>query len=86
MKKGVKDVVAPQGHVRGPRPEVHRPGRRARRAPSWSTRCNRAKDFPGPVIVHVITHKGHGYAPAEKDEADRFHGVGVIDPRHRQAA
>ena len=41
---------------------------------------NRAKAFNGPVIVHAITHKGHGYAPAEKDEADRFHGVGIIDP------
>jgi 1-deoxy-D-xylulose-5-phosphate synthase len=40
----------------------------------------RARDFNGPVIVHAITHKGHGYAPAEEDEADRFHGVGIIDP------
>ena len=32
------------------------------------------------MIVHAITHKGHGYGPAENDEADRFHGVGVIDP------
>jgi 1-deoxy-D-xylulose-5-phosphate synthase len=40
----------------------------------------RARDFEAPVIVHVITHKGQGYAPAEADDADRFHGVGVIDP------
>src|SRR5205085_1678184 len=30
---------------------------------------------------HVITEKGRGYAPALRDEADRFHAVGVIDPR-----
>jgi 1-deoxy-D-xylulose-5-phosphate synthase len=30
--------------------------------------------------VHVLTQKGRGYPPAEQDEADRFHGVGVIDP------
>ncbi len=41
---------------------------------------NRAKAFGGPVIVHAITEKGHGYRPAELDDADRFHGVGVIDP------
>jgi 1-deoxy-D-xylulose-5-phosphate synthase len=40
----------------------------------------RAKAFGGPVLVHVITHKGRGYAPAENDEADRFHGIGVLDP------
>jgi len=39
-----------------------------------------AKAFEGPVIVHVITRKGHGYAPALADEADQFHAVGVIDP------
>jgi 1-deoxy-D-xylulose-5-phosphate synthase len=32
------------------------------------------------VIVHAITRKGHGYAPAENDEADRFHATGIIDP------
>jgi 1-deoxy-D-xylulose-5-phosphate synthase len=32
------------------------------------------------VIVHVLTQKGRGYAPARNDEADRFHGVGVFNP------
>jgi 1-deoxy-D-xylulose-5-phosphate synthase len=32
------------------------------------------------VIVHAITHKGRGWGPAENDEADRFHGIGVLDP------
>jgi 1-deoxy-D-xylulose-5-phosphate synthase len=41
---------------------------------------SRAKDYPGPVIVHAITSKGRGYGPAEQDTADHFHGVGVIDP------
>jgi 1-deoxy-D-xylulose-5-phosphate synthase len=30
--------------------------------------------------VHAITRKGNGWAPAENDEADRFHGIGVLDP------
>jgi 1-deoxy-D-xylulose-5-phosphate synthase len=41
---------------------------------------DRARSFGGPVLVHCITRKGLGFAPAENDEADRFHGVGVIDP------
>ena len=83
MKKGLKDIVAPQGMFEdlglkyvGPIDghdtlEVEHALRRAR-------------DFPGPVVVHVITEKGRGYAPAEKDEADRFHGIGVIDPETGQ--
>jgi 1-deoxy-D-xylulose-5-phosphate synthase len=39
-----------------------------------------AKDYELPVLVHVITEKGRGYAPARADEADLFHAVGVIDP------
>jgi len=34
----------------------------------------------GPVVVHCLTRKGNGYAPAENDEADRFHAVPVSDP------
>ncbi len=32
----------------------------------------------GPVLVHVLTVKGKGYKPAEKDPA-HFHGVGAFD-------
>ncbi len=39
-----------------------------------------ARDFGEPVIVHCLTEKGRGYAPARQDEADQFHQVGVIDP------
>ncbi|MFB7588792.1 1-deoxy-D-xylulose-5-phosphate synthase [Streptomyces sp. NPDC056169] len=28
-----------------------------------------------PVVVHCLTEKGRGHAPAEQDEADRFHAV-----------
>ena len=32
-----------------------------------------------PVIIHVITQKGKGYAPAEANP-ERFHGIGAFDP------
>ena len=79
MKKGVKDIMAPQGMFEdlglkyiGPvdghdESEVEHA-------------LKRAKEFDGPVIVHVITEKGRGYAPAEADDADRFHAVGIVDP------
>jgi 1-deoxy-D-xylulose-5-phosphate synthase len=38
----------------------------------------RDADADGPVLVHVITRKGHGYAPAEK-AADKYHGVVKFD-------
>jgi 1-deoxy-D-xylulose-5-phosphate synthase len=34
----------------------------------------RDSDYDGPVLVHVVTQKGKGYAPAET-AADKYHGV-----------
>ena len=36
------------------------------------------KDLKGPILLHVITEKGKGYEPAEKD-ASRLHGVTPFD-------
>lgn len=38
-----------------------------------------AKQQGRPCLVHVITRKGKGYAPAEA-EPERFHGIGPFDP------
>ncbi|MBP3487903.1 MAG: 1-deoxy-D-xylulose-5-phosphate synthase [Roseburia sp.] len=45
-----------------------------------------ASNVDGPVLVHVVTHKGAGYAPAERHPA-RFHGTEPFDietglPKH----
>lgn len=40
-----------------------------------------AQEYEGPLIVHVVTEKGRGYAPAEANTADLMHSTGVIDPR-----
>ena len=37
------------------------------------------KDRRHPVLLHVITQKGKGYAPAEENP-DVFHGIGHFDP------
>lgn len=34
--------------------------------------------FKGPILLHVVTKKGRGYLPAEKDPV-RFHGIGPFD-------
>lgn len=43
----------------------------------------------GPVLIHVVTQKGHGYAPAEAS-ADKYHGVVKFDvdtgKQHKVAA
>ena len=38
-----------------------------------------ARNMERPVLIHVITQKGRGYAPAEA-EPSKFHGVGKFDP------
>ena len=39
---------------------------------------NNARHLEGPVLVHVLTKKGKGYRPAEKDPA-HYHGVGSFE-------
>ncbi len=79
VKKGIKDVVAPQGMFEDLGLKYIGPvdGHDVADVESALTR---ARAFNGPVIVHAITEKGRGYAPAEADDADRFHGVGQINP------
>ena len=38
----------------------------------------RDADEGGPVLIHVVTEKGHGYPPAV-ESADKYHGVGKFD-------
>ncbi len=38
-----------------------------------------ARDLQSPVLVHVLTKKGHGYEFAEKNPS-KFHGIGKFDP------
>ncbi|XP_043708466.1 probable 1-deoxy-D-xylulose-5-phosphate synthase 2, chloroplastic [Telopea speciosissima] len=40
----------------------------------------KAMPAPGPVLIHIITEKGKGYAPAEV-AADKMHGVVKFDPK-----
>jgi 1-deoxy-D-xylulose-5-phosphate synthase len=39
-----------------------------------------AKDIEGPVLLHVLTEKGHGYSPAIEDEIEKAHALGAFDP------
>ena len=79
MKKVIKDFVAPQGLFEDLGLKYIGPID-GHKISDMEFAFQRARDFGGPVIVHVITEKGRGYQPAETDEADRFHAVGVVDP------
>ncbi len=39
-----------------------------------------AKSMNRPILLHVLTKKGKGYAPAEADPS-KFHGIGKFDPK-----
>ncbi len=39
---------------------------------------NNVQNIPGPILVHVLTKKGKGYEPAEKNPS-KFHGLGPFD-------
>src|ERR1700730_14014532 len=48
--------------------------------PALEEVLSRAKRLRAPVVVHVVTEKGHGYGPAVDDEIDKLHGVSAFDP------
>ena len=79
VKKGVKDVLAPQGMFEDLGLKYLGPvDGHDRAAVEHALRA--ARRFDGPVIVHVVTEKGRGYDRAEQDEADLMHGPGPFDP------
>ncbi|MFD6136913.1 1-deoxy-D-xylulose-5-phosphate synthase [Isoptericola sp. NPDC060257] len=79
LKKGIKDVVAPQGMFEDLGLKYVGPVD-GHDVAAMEQALRRAKAYGGPVIVHAITEKGRGYTPAEQDVADRFHAVGQIHP------
>jgi 1-deoxy-D-xylulose-5-phosphate synthase len=44
-----------------------------------------AAEWDGPIVVHALTQKGRGYAPALADEEKVLHDTGVFDPETGQA-
>jgi 1-deoxy-D-xylulose-5-phosphate synthase len=79
LKKGLKDVVAPQGMFEDLGIKYVGPVD-GHDIEALEHAFVRARSYGAPVIVHVITEKGRGYTPAEQDVADRFHAVGQIHP------
>jgi len=41
----------------------------------------RVKNAKEPIVLHLLTKKGRGYAPSENDTEGSFHGVGPFDPK-----
>jgi 1-deoxy-D-xylulose-5-phosphate synthase len=80
MKKGLKDIVAPQGMFEDLGLKYIGPID-GHDVEALEHALQRARSFGGPVIVHAITHKGRGHGPAENDAVDHFHGIGVVDPQ-----
>jgi len=85
IKKGLKDVLQPQvlfedlglkylGPVDGH--DEH----------AVEHALRRARDFGGPVLVHVITRKGFGYPPAEENDEDCLHQVSPAKSPSPQSA
>jgi 1-deoxy-D-xylulose-5-phosphate synthase len=79
LKKGIKDMVAPQGMFEDLGFKYLGPIDGHDIAAMEKTLLM-AKEFGAPVIVHAITEKGRGYTPAIEDMAEKFHAVGIVDP------
>ncbi|QBI54709.1 1-deoxy-D-xylulose-5-phosphate synthase [Streptomonospora litoralis] len=85
LKKGLKDAIQPQmmfedlglkylGPIDGHDEQAVEKALR------------RARGFGGPVIVHCLTQKGKGHAPAENHQEDQFHAIGAAKPAPKAPA
>jgi len=79
VKKGIKDIIAPQGMFEDLGLKYIGPVD-GHDIAAMERALLKAKAFGAPVILHAITEKGRGYAPAIEDEAEKFHAVGIVDP------
>ena len=79
MKKGIKDIVAPQGMFEDLGLKYLGPID-GHDIVAMERALQQAKEYGAPILVHAITEKGKGHKPAVADEAEKFHAVGVIDP------
>lgn len=78
-KKGIKDWWAPQGLFEDLGMKYIGP-LDGHSMQALEEGLQQAKNFEGPVILHALTEKGRGYAPARANKEDQFHAVGIIDP------
>jgi 1-deoxy-D-xylulose-5-phosphate synthase len=79
IKKGLKDVLSPQGMFEDLGLKYVGPVD-GHDIAMMESALRRARSFGGPVIVHAVTTKGFGYPPAETDQIDAWHATGVFDP------
>src|SRR5262245_2630779 len=80
VKKGIKDAVAPQAMFEDLGIKYVGPVD-GHDLLAMESALGRAKSFGGPVIVHAVTQKGHGYEPARSDETDHMHSPSsAFDP------
>ena len=78
-KKGMKDWWAPQGLFEDLGMKYIGPID-GHNLEAVEEALQQARQYEGPVIVHTLTQKGRGFAPALADPNDQMHSVGVIDP------
>ncbi|HEU5267037.1 MAG TPA: 1-deoxy-D-xylulose-5-phosphate synthase, partial [Jatrophihabitans sp.] len=79
MKRGLKDLLQPQGMFEDLGLKYVGPVD-GHDIAALENSFRLARGFDGPVIVHCVTRKGYGYAPAENDEADQMHQSRGFDP------
>lgn len=79
VKKGIKDIVAPQGMFEDLGLKYLGPID-GHDIAAMERALRQAKEYGAPILLHAITEKGKGHKPAVADEAEKFHAVGVIDP------
>ena len=80
VKRGIKDVLQPQRGMFEDLGVKYVGPVNGHDEAAVEHALSQAKAFGGPCLVHVITQKGRGYAPAAEHEGDQWHGIGKFNP------
>ncbi|MDQ2958974.1 MAG: 1-deoxy-D-xylulose-5-phosphate synthase [Actinomycetota bacterium] len=80
FKRGMKDLLSPQGMFEDLGLKYIGPVD-GHDIAALEQAYGLARQFGGPVLVHCVTRKGYGYAPAENHQDDHMHGGGAFDPK-----
>ena len=74
VKRGIRDIVIPRGMFEDLGLKYFGPVD-GHNIEAVENALVHAKNYGSPVLVHVITEKGRGHAPAVNDQAEKFHGL-----------
>ncbi len=79
LEEGLKNLIVPSIRFRRIWISIYWSSGRTQHLENSFETFRRVENLNGPIVIHVVTQKGRGYAPAVR-HPERFHGTGPFNP------